>query len=135
VFIDQELTGTVIGCAHRVYNGLGTGLPEAPYVGALAHECAKRGLNVEREFPIAVFYDGVVVGSYRADLIIEHRLIVEVKACPLTQQHHSQLLTYLKCSRVELGLLISFDPKPHVKRFILRNALKAFGAQASRPTG
>jgi GxxExxY protein len=124
VLIDEDLTRTVIGSFYKVVNTLGSGLPEAPYVAALAHECAKRGLQVDCEFPIAVHYDGIIVGSYRADLLIEHRLIVEAKACPIVEEHRKQLLTYLRCSRVELGLLLSFDVKPVVKRFIFRNSLK-----------
>jgi len=124
MLVDEGLTRIVIGCAHRVYNILGPGLPESVYVSALAIECQKQGLHVAREYPIAVYYDGVVVGSYRADLLVERRLIVEAKACPFHESHGKQLLTYLRCSDVELGLVISFDPKPHVKRFIMRNAVK-----------
>ena len=124
MLVDEGLTRIVIGCAHRVYNILGPGLPESVYVGALAIECQKQGLHVAREYPIAVYYDGVVVGSYRADLLVERRLIVEAKACPIHESHGKQLLTYLRCSDVELGLVISFDPKPDVKRFIMRNAVK-----------
>ena len=124
MLIDEELTRKVIGCAHRVFNVLGRGLPESVYVGALAHECAKQGLHVAREYPIAVYYDDVIVGSFRADLLIERRLIVEAKACSYHEAHGIQVLTYLRCSDVELGLVISFEQKPHVKRFIMRNALK-----------
>ena len=124
MLVDEELTRTVISCAHRVYNILGPGLPEAVYVAALEVECRRRGLHVAREYPVAVYYDDVVVGSYRADLLIERRLIVEAKACPLHEAHGKQVLTYLRCSDVELGLLISFDPKPLVKRFIMRNGIK-----------
>src|SRR5688572_16448613 len=124
MLVDEGLTSIVIGCAHRVYNILGPGLPESVYVSALAIECQKQGLHVAREYPIAVYYDGVVVGSYRGDLLVERRLIVEAKACPFHESHGKQLLTYLRCSDVELGIVISFDPKPHVKRFIMRNAVK-----------
>lgn len=61
---------------------LGRGLPESVYVGALAHECSKQGLLVARKYPIAVYYDEVIVGSFRADLLIERRLIVEGKHVP-----------------------------------------------------
>ena len=124
MLVDEQLTRIVIGCAHRVFNVLGPGLPESVYVRALEHECRRSGLHVVREFPIAVHYDGIIVGSYRADLLIERRLIVEAKACPFHESHGKQLLTYLRCSDVEIGLVISFDPKPYVKRFIMRNELK-----------
>jgi len=77
MLIEEDLTRRVIGCAYRVYNVLGSGLPESVYVGALEHECEKNGMLAQREFPIAVYYDGVIVGSYRADLLIDRRLIIE----------------------------------------------------------
>jgi GxxExxY protein len=132
MLVDEDLTRIVIGCAHRVYNVLGTGLPESVYVGALEHECRKQGLHVAREYPIAVHYDGIIVGSFRADLLIERHLIVEAKACPFHESHGKQLLTYLRCSDVELGIVISFDPKPHVKRFIMRNVTKGRLRQTDR---
>lgn len=121
---ENELTGLVIKCVHRVFNTLGPGLPEGPYTGALAHECAKHGLHVQREVPIAVTYDGVVVGTFRADLIINRTLLVELKACPLIHKHRAQTLTYLRCSTIEIALLVSLDDRPVVKRFIIRNPLK-----------
>jgi GxxExxY protein len=139
MLIEEDLTRRVIGCAYRVYNVLGSGLPESVYVGALAHECEKNGMLAQREFPVAVIYDEVIVGSYRADLLIDRRLIVEVKACPLHPAHHAQVLTYVRCSDVEIALLISFNDKPQVKRFVMRNAIKPLlrgpAVQESRPTG
>jgi GxxExxY protein len=122
---ENDLTGRVIGCAHTVYNCLGSGLPEACYVGALAHECSKRGLEVAREFPIVVWYDGIVVGSYRADLLINRKLLVEVKAGTLSPEHGAQALNYVRCSDVEIALLIGFGTaRPVVRRYTMRNALK-----------
>lgn len=79
---ENHPTGLVSRCVHRVFNTLGPGLPEGPYAGALAHECEKQGLLVQREVPIAVTYDGVIVGTFRADLVINPSLLVELKACP-----------------------------------------------------
>ena len=126
---EDWLTGLVIGSAHRVFNTLGGGLPEVPYVGALAYECEKLGLAVDREWRIAVHYEGIVVGNYRADLLIAGELIVEVKACPLHSEHHRQVITYLRCSRMERALLIGFDDRPIVKRFVFRNELKPWLAR------
>jgi GxxExxY protein len=122
---EHELCGLVIGCVHRVFNTLGPGLPEGPYAGALAIECEKHGLHAQREVPIAVAYDGIVVGTFRADLIINRTVLVELKACSISPEHHAQVLTYLRCSTIEVGLLISLDSKPVVKRFIIRNGVKA----------
>ena len=126
-----DLTGLVIGCAHTVFNVLGSGLPEGPYAGALAHECSKQGLAVAREFPILVRYDGVVVGSYRADLLIEHRLLIEVKAGNLAPEHGVQTLNYVRCSDVELALLIGFGARPQVRRYVMRNGLKVRTLQST----
>ena len=121
---ENQLTGLVIACVHRVFNTLGPGLPEGPYAGALAHECRKHGLLVQREVPIAVTYDGVIVGTFRADLVINRALLVELKACRLVPEHRAQTLTYLRCSTVEIALLVSLDDRPVVKRFVIRNPLK-----------
>lgn len=129
---EEELTGSVIGCVRRVFNTLGPGLPEGPYVGALALECEKRGLHVQREVPIAVMYDGVVVGTYRADLIVNRILLVELKACPLIPPHRDQTITYLRCSTIEIGLLIAFVDTPIVRRFTIRNSVKPLLRMHSR---
>lgn len=121
---DNVLSGRVIPCFRRVYNTLGPGLPERPYVRALAWECENSGLMVEREASITIHYNGIEIGRYRADLLVEGRLIVEAKACDLMPIHSRQLLTYLRCSRVELGLLLSFGERPTIKRFVMRNEMK-----------
>jgi GxxExxY protein len=125
VLIDEPLTRIVIAAFFAVYNKLGYGFLENVYVGALEHECRKRGLRVEREVPIAVYYDGIIVGTYRADLLIEGRLVVEVKACSNPHGKYArQLLNYLRCTNLELGLLLYFGEKPAMRRFIHRNGLK-----------
>jgi GxxExxY protein len=129
MLIDEELTKSVIGAFYTVYNKLDWGFLENVYAGALERECAKRGLHVGREVPIAVWYDGVIVGSYRVDLLVERRLVLEIKACAMTPEHPRQLLNYLRCSELELGLLLYFDHKPQVKRVIFRNALKRVADQ------
>ena len=121
---ENELTSRVIACFRRVYNYLGGGLPERPYVRALAYECTRNGLSVEREAPITIYYDRIEIGRYRADLLVEGRLIVEAKACDLLPEHGRQVLTYMRCSRVEMGLLLSFGSRPRIKRFVFRNDLK-----------
>ena len=73
--VDEELTHTVIGGFWAVFNKLGHGFLENVYVGALYHELRKRGLHVEREVPVAVYYDGIIVGTFRVDLLVEHRLV------------------------------------------------------------
>jgi GxxExxY protein len=108
-----------------VYNKLGHGFLENVYVGALEHELRKRGLHVERQVPVAVYYDGIIVGSYRVDLLVERRLVLEIKASALSSDDLKQLVNYLRATDLELGLLLSFGPQPVVKRAIFRNELKA----------
>jgi GxxExxY protein len=98
---------------------------ESGYSGALAYDCSKRGLKVERELSVPMYYDGVVVANYRADLVVERRLIVEVKACKcLLPDHVRQVLHYVRATDFELALLINFGPRPEVKRFTMLNGLK-----------
>jgi GxxExxY protein len=129
---DSALTGQVIPCFRRVYNTLGPGLPERPYVRALAWECTNSGLLVEREAGITIHYNGVEIGRYRADLLVEGRLIIEAKACDLLPVHSRQVLTYLRCSRIETGLLLSFGEKPSIRRFVMQNDLKPGLALSTR---
>ena len=125
MLLEEPTTFAVIGAARRVYDELGYGFLENVYVGALEHECRKRGLRAEREVPIAVYYDDVIVGSYRVDLMAEGRVIVEVKTCStLASAHVGQTLSYLRCTDSEVALLVNFGPRLQVKRFIFRNSLK-----------
>jgi GxxExxY protein len=122
---DEELTHTSIGGFHRVYNDLGFGFAESGYVGALVYELGKRGLRVRREVPVPLYYDGVIVATYRIDILVEDRLIIEVKSCAaLRPEHSTQVFNYLRCTDVELALLFNFGNKPDVKRYTLRNGVK-----------
>ncbi len=106
---DQDLTEKIIGCAMKVHSALGPGFLESVYQKALAHELSKTGLPVECEKPITVQYDGVVVGSFSADLLVAGRVILELKANQtLSQVHEVQLVNYLTATGVEIGLLFNF---------------------------
>lgn len=120
--VDESLTRVVIAAFYAVFNTLGSGLPENVYAGALEHECRKRGLHVGREIPIPVTYDGVIVGTFRVDLLIERRLVLEIKACPPHKDHYSQLLNYLRCADLKLGLLLYFIGEPNVRRIMRRTS-------------
>lgn len=80
VLIDEGLTRSAIGAFYAAYNKLGYGFLEQVYVGGLVIELKKRGLHVAREVFIPVRYDGEIVGTYKADILVEHRLVIEVKA-------------------------------------------------------
>jgi GxxExxY protein len=114
-----ELTEQIIGAFYSVYNTLGYGFLEKVYVRALAIELGKIGLPVQLEKPMVVYYNDTIIGEYYADIIVCDCVIIEVKAAKhLNIDHEAQLLNYLKASRLEIGLLLNFGPKPEVKRRI-----------------
>lgn len=122
---DDELTYRAIGCFRWVYNELGYGLLEHAYVAAFVHACVARGLNVRSQVPTPLYFNGAVVTTYRLDLVVERRLIIEIKACSATRPEHvKQVLHYLRSTDLELALLFNFGPSPEIKRFTLRNGLK-----------
>jgi len=116
----KELTGEIINDAHTVHNELGYGFLERVYHKSLFIELSKRGYSVEFEKPIEVRYDNQVVGEFFADLLVENKVVVEVKAADkYANVFEAQLLNYLKATRLEVGLIINFGPSVEVKRMVL----------------
>ncbi|HUV65556.1 MAG TPA: GxxExxY protein [Sedimentisphaerales bacterium] len=116
----KELTREIINAAYAVHNTLGHGFLEKVYHRSLFIELCKRGYSVEFETHIEVRYDDQVVGDFSADLLIEGRIIVEVKAVDkYTGAFEAQLLNYLKATGLEVGLIINFGPSVEVKRMVL----------------
>ena len=113
------MTEKIIGCAYKVANELGCGFLEKVYENALAHELRKAGLKVEPQKPIEIFYDGVLVGDYFGDLVVEDQVLIELKVCKAFDDIHSaQCLNYLKATKLPICLLINFGkPKIEIKRF------------------
>ena len=107
----DELTGQILGTAFRVHTILGPGLLEAVYEVALAHELRKAGLLVATQVEMPVVYDGIRLDlAFRADIVVEGRVIVELKSVEaLAPVHSKQLLNYLKLSGLKTGLLINFN--------------------------
>ena len=122
-FKHTELTEQVIEVFYKVYNTLGHGFLEKVYENAMFHELTSMGLDVKRQHPINVFYDGVEVGSYYADLLVEGLVILELKAAEsICEEHEYQLINYLKATDMEVGLLLNFGKKPQVKRKVHSNS-------------
>jgi len=117
----DELSNRVIGAALTVHSTLGPGLFEVVYKICLQHELRKAGLRVCTEVPLPVTYDGIKLDiGYKADLIVENSLIVELKSVQhLAPLHRAQLLTYLKIAHLEVGLLLNFNTA-HLKEGIVR---------------
>lgn len=118
---DEQLNGLterIIGCAFKVSNTLGCGFLEKVYENALVHELRKNGFKAEPQHPINVLYDGVVVGEYYADILVDDTVILELKA--VTDHHDiftAQCLNYLKATGKPLCLLLNFGkPKVEIKR-------------------
>ena len=123
--IDEELTGKIISAFYSVYNTLGHGFIESIYHNAMIIEMVKRGLSVEIEKPITVYYGANVVGTFEADLVVEHRVIVELKAKEkLVPAHEAQLTNYLRATDMEIGLLFNFGKSAEIKRKLFENQYK-----------
>jgi GxxExxY protein len=119
------LTQRVLIAFFDVYNELGSGFLESVYRTALTRALGTVAVHVDREVPIDVFYQHDVVGRFFADLVVESRVIVEVKAVrKLVPEHQTQLLHYLRATAIEVGLLLNFGPRPQFQRLIYSNTRK-----------
>ena len=124
-YLYQELTAEIIRRFYIVYNKLGYGFLEKVYEKALKYELEKTGFHVERQKPINVFYETELVGEYFADLFVESKVIIELKASEiLCENHELQLINYLKATDFEVGLLLNFGKKPEVRRKAFSNINK-----------
>ncbi len=120
-----ELTEKIIEIFYRVYNKLGYGFLEKVYENAMVIECKKEGIPVTAQSEIIVYYDNEVIGEYYADLLVDNKVIVEIKAAKgLAEEHEAQLLNYLKATNIEVGLLLNFGPEPKIKRKAFDNSRK-----------
>jgi GxxExxY protein len=105
----SDLTYKIIGCAQRVHSELGPGFPESVYHRAMLYEIASANIQFETEHTVAVEYMGNPCGDFRLDLIISNKIVVELKAlASLTDVHMAQVLSYLKATRLSVGLLFNF---------------------------
>ena len=118
--IEKELVYKINSCVFEVYRELGHGFLERVYEKALLIEFNSQRLKAKAQVPIQVHYKGEIVGDYYADLVIEDKVIIELKAQEhLNKAHEAQLLNYLKATKIEVGLLVNFAyPKATVKRFV-----------------
>jgi len=107
---ENEIAKIVVDCCYKIHTSLGPGLLESVYEEILCYELKKRGLNVERQKGLPVLYDELKMElGFRADIIVENKVILEIKSLEvLVPVHSKQLLTYLKLTEIKLGLLINF---------------------------
>lgn len=117
IMLHQELTSTIINAFYKVYNQLGYGFLEKVYENALIFELERRGVHVQQQVPINVQYEGQTVGEYFADILVEGKVIIELKAAErISEAHNAQLINYLKATGIEVGLILNFGPKPTFER-------------------
>ena len=123
----SDITKEIIGAAFEVHNTLGSGFLEKVYQNALMVELKLRKIGAEAEKPITVHYRGEMVGNYIADIVVEDKIIVEIKAIKaLSEIHEVQLVNYLTATGIEVGLLLNFGKSVEVKRRIKEVNKSAF---------
>lgn len=125
-YLYEELTRKIIGCFFEVYNALGYGFLEKVYERALMIELAEAGLAFQNQAPVGVHYKDLLVGEYFADIIVEHTVVLELKAAEfVAEEHELQLINYLKATDLEVGILLNFGKKPEIRRKIFTNDRKS----------
>jgi len=121
----QELTEKIIKIFYKIYNRLGYGFLEKVYENAMMIELKKENIPALAQAPINVIYDDEVIGEYYADILVDNKIIVELKAARnLSGENEAQLLNYLKATGIEVGLLLNFGAKPELKRKVFDNSRK-----------
>ena len=129
-FKHRDLTQKIIGVFYQVYNELGHGFLESVYENAMAIALREAGVPAAQQAPITVRFRGQIVGDFRADLLVEGAVVVELKAASgIDPAHEAQLLNYLRATEIEVGLLLNFGPKPQFKRLVFDNERKKQGPQ------
>ena len=125
VYRHAELTRRIIGVFFQVYRELGYGFLESVYRSAMTVALTEAGLAVEREVELQARFRGRSIGTFRADLLVQGAVLVELKAArAIDSSHLAQLLNYLRCTVIETGLLLNFGPTPKIRRLILDNNRK-----------
>jgi GxxExxY protein len=123
--LHENVTEQIINAFYHVYNELGYGFLEKVYQNALFSELKSRGFKVEAQKQFKVYYRGLIVGEYYADIVIDDLVILELKAVEvIVEEFEAQLLNYLKASTVEVGLLLNFGKTPQIKRKVFQNTQK-----------
>jgi GxxExxY protein len=130
--LHADLTDQVIKTFYEVYNELGHGFIESVYEKSLAIALREKNFEVCRQVAIPVWFHGIQVGDFDADIMVNGNLLLELKAVrAIDPAHVAQLLNYLKATEIEVGLVLNFGPKPEFKRLIFDNVRKKPTAQGS----
>jgi len=123
--VPKGLIDTILACFYQVYNDLGYGFLERVYQNALYYALIDKGLKCEAETMIKVYHNGRIVGDYRADLLVEDSVLLELKTSEeLSPANEKQLINYLKATTIEVGYLLNFGKKPQFSRKVFSNKRK-----------
>ena len=124
-YLYNEITDKIIEAFYTVYNELGFGFLENVYQNALILELKNNGFKIEAQKSIDVYFKKDIVGNYKADLVVNDIIIIELKAVErLIKEHEFQLINYLKATNFEIGLLLNFGKEPEIRRKIFTNDRK-----------
>ena len=133
--VNDSLTEKIIGVFYEVYNELGFGFLESVYREAMLIALKQAGVRVEAEVPVPVSFRGSLVGVFRADLVVDGRVIVELKTAEsISKAHEAQVLHYLRASSMEVGLVMNFGPDAKFRRVEMRNVRKRMSAEMHQRT-
>ena len=120
--LHSEVTHVILGAFYDVYNHLGPSFLESVYEASLVIDLLGAGIDVVRQAEVPVHFKGCLVGKYIADLIVEGKVIIELKAVrALSSTHEAQLINLLKATGLEVGLLLNFGPRPEFRRMVHTN--------------
>jgi GxxExxY protein len=118
----QAVTEIIIGAYYKVYNTLGYGFLEKVYENSMVIELVEQGFQIGQQQNITAYYKGIIVGDYVADIMVNDKIILELKAAEsLRDEHVAQLMNYLKATDKEVGLLLNFGKKPEFRRVVCSN--------------
>jgi GxxExxY protein len=132
LLVEKRLSGVIVGCFFDVYNELGYGFVESIYARALDITLKDRGIRVDREYPIAVSFRGQQIGFHRIDMLVERRVVVELKSTErLAEMARRQLRSYVTALGLDLGMLLHFGPVPKFYRELGRRPTKYSGDSSS----
>lgn len=132
-YLHRDLTDKIIKIFYEIYNEMGYGFLESVYENSFAILLNEYKLNGTLQVPVNVYFRDHEVGKFRADLIVNDLILVELKACQaLLPEHTAQVLNYLRATKYEVGLLFNFGPKPLVKRYIFDNERKKTTATSNQ---
>ncbi|HEU5414813.1 MAG TPA: GxxExxY protein [Candidatus Angelobacter sp.] len=126
----SDLSEAIIGIFYEVYNELGYGFLESVYRNSLQLALLAKGLRVEAEVAVPVFFRGKNVGDFRADAVVNRSVLLELKTAEaISIAHEALLLNYLRATKLEVGLILNFGPKAQVRRLAYDNTRKRFKSQ------